>query len=137
MSEREHTNKDDSVSHYSYREYACPGKRKPFDMVHACDMPVLKVSDLDARVWEWIKSDIANPTILQRKLLEIQAGQQSDHSRITETIASLSQHKATIEEELRRLAMLFAQQQLPQNLIQQLIGEQNQNTCFLRRRLRG
>ena len=127
--ERDYTTKDGSVSHYTYQEYTCPGKLKPFDMVHSCTMPALKVADVDARVWEWVKSDIANPTILQRKLLESQAGQQSEHSKITETLASLAQHIATIEDELRRLAMLFAQQHLPPTLSISSSASKTKNTC--------
>lgn len=133
--ERERTNKDGSVVHYTYKEYVCPGKKKPNEMVHPCDMPILKVSDVDTRVWEWVKSDIANPTILLRKLREIQATQQAEHSDVDATIASLRGKVAVIDEELKRLAMLFAHQQLPRHLAEQLMGEQNQKRTLLEKEI--
>ena len=124
--QRTKTLKDGSTPTYTYQEYLCPGRKTKFGMARTCDMPVLNVKTVDAQVWQWVKEDIGQPEILERKLRETQANQYKEHEGTDATIATLTGHKQQIEEELRRLAMLYARNTMPSHLLDQLIAEQNQ-----------
>jgi len=88
-------------------------------------MKPIKVSALDERTWEWVKEEIANPVILERKLREIQNEQRDKNSGKAEIAASLQHSKAGIEEELKRLATLYARRAMPEHILDELIGQEN------------
>ncbi len=117
-----YTDKEGHAHEYRYYQYRCFGKSK--DAANPCTMPVLNVAKVDARVWEWIKEELANPTILQRKLQEIQTQQQEERSGAKNALETLSTSKDTIEAELLRLGRLYATD-MPAHLIEQLISEQS------------
>ena len=117
-----YTDKKGHAHDYRYHQYRCFGKSK--DAANPCTMPVINVAKLDARVWEWVKEEIANPAILQRKLQEIQTQQQEERSGARDALEALYTNKDTIEAELLRLGRLYATD-MPIHLIEQLISEQN------------
>jgi hypothetical protein len=127
--------KSGGTATYVYQEYFCPGKKKKLAMVRACNTPTLNAKTVDDRVWQWVKEDIGNPAVLERKLREIQEGQRKEHEGTDETIATLTTHKEEIEEELKRLAMLYAKNSIPAHLLDQLIEEQNQKLGLIRKEL--
>lgn len=108
---------------YNYLRYICLGRDK--FVVGNCDMPSLVAEQVDDRVWQYIKEEIANPTNLERKLREIQAGQQQANSGKQETLDRLYAHKSTIEAELERLAKLYGHPSMPTHITDKLIGEEN------------
>jgi hypothetical protein len=108
---------------YDYFHYHCPGRKGNRRFNH-CDMPQIKVPDLDNRVWGWVKEEIANPAILRRKLEEIQEQQRQGQAGTVEKIAILNQHRAEIEEELRKLARLYTTD-MPKHIVESMISEQS------------
>lgn len=56
---------------YLSHVYRCPGRYASDSRLHKCDMPQIDYRNIDDRVWEWVKHDIGNPAVLERKLWEI------------------------------------------------------------------
>jgi site-specific DNA recombinase len=108
---------------YTYFKYRCLGRDK--FVVGNCDMPSLDTAEVDARVWEWVKNDIGNPIVLERKLREIQTQQSEENKGKEEALATLYAHKEEIEEELKRLARIYGHTDMPKRIIDGLIGEEN------------
>lgn len=119
---RAHMRADGTIKDYTYHVYRCPGRSR--DNAKPCTMPYIPVDRLDARVWQWVKEEIANPLILERKLRDIQAEQQTDHEAVTDRLAALQRHKETIETELRTLGRLYATD-MPRHIVEGLISEEN------------
>lgn len=119
---KEHRLKDGSITGYSWHYYRCPGRTS--GTTHTCDMPPVNVKQLDNLVWKWVKTEIANPIILEKKLLEIQAEQELGGMGVAKRIDMLAEHKKSIEEELRRLGKLYAKG-MPEGIVDQLISEQS------------
>lgn len=121
---RTYTRKTDGkVSDYSYRMYRCRGQRK--DSVRACRQKAVDSDLLDNRVWEYVRTEIANPAVLERKLKELKENQEEQKAPITERLAMLNKHRETIIDELRRLALLYAKNSMPEHLLTELIEQQN------------
>ena len=108
-----------------YQYYVCPGQKGKIPY-HTCDMDRLTVSRLDQVVWEWVKEDIAQPEVLERKLREIQERQRSENTDKDTALQALYARLVTIEEEIGRLSMLFARKSVPDKVATKLIDEQNQ-----------
>ena len=70
--------------------------------MHRCDMTQLDYQEVDDRVWEWVKEDIGNPKVLERKLLEIQAGQREENRGKEEARTTILAHKAELEADLKK-----------------------------------
>lgn len=111
---------------YVYQEYFCPGRKPKTKMAHTCDMPNVNVRIVDERVWQWVRKDIACPEVLKRKLEEIQSEQNNANKGMDESLETLRTHKRTMEEELKRLGMLYAKQAMPTHLLDDLIAQQTQ-----------
>lgn len=107
-----------------YQYYSCPGKRGDIPY-HTCDMPALKVNDVDAVVWQWVKQDIAQPAILERKLREIQDQQRQENTDKDTSRVALYEHKLAIEEEIARIGQLYAKRKLPDSVAEELLDQQN------------
>jgi hypothetical protein len=123
-SHKPHRVKDGVVKDYSYHFYVCPGRRGGRVVVNHCDMPPIRIDKLDARVWQWVKEEIANPEILERKLKEIQEGQRKGQLGLTEKIETLKAHQEEIEDELKKLGKLYTTD-MPKHIIEALISEQS------------
>lgn len=115
--------KKNIIENYAYHFYRCPATLKGTQTMHRCSMPPLYVEMVDSRVWEWVKSDIANPRVLERKLREIQNDQGEGSKGKVAQLETLRSHKATIEDELRRLAGLVLKG-MPQRVIEDMVAEQ-------------
>jgi site-specific DNA recombinase len=120
------TMQNGNVHSYTYHNYVCPGKREVDKTVaHRCDMPIQAVKKVDARVWQWITEEIANPEVLERKLREVQSGQQQKSSTITDGLEALYRNRETVEAELKRIGMLYAKEGMPSHIVDELIAEQS------------
>lgn len=119
-----YTRLDGEVKKYTYGRYQCMGRRK--DTVHSCSQKDIRVKKLDDRVWSFIRDEIANPQVLERKLKEIQSNQQDQKAPVIDRLVTLQIHKDTIIDELRRLAVLYSKQSMPEHLLTDLIQQQNQ-----------
>jgi site-specific DNA recombinase len=108
---------------YYYANYRCPGK----EGLHAnrCDQKPVRVDLVDRLAWEWVKEEIANPEILERKLREIQGEQQGRNSGKEQVVASLEANRERVETELKRLATLYAKQAMPEDILDDLIAQEN------------
>lgn len=118
-----YTTADGQERRYQYYHYRCAGRGKNTEMVRQCDMPVLQVGDVDAKVWQWVKEEIANPDVLERKLREVQDNQREENSGKQRSLELLEQHKAEIEAELERLAKLY-DKGMPARIADKLIAEE-------------
>ncbi|MEO7913707.1 MAG: recombinase family protein [Roseiflexaceae bacterium] len=118
-----HRQKGTSTTYY-YSNYRCPG-RHSMRVNSACTMKPIKTSTVDERTWEWVKEEIANPAVLERKLREIQSQQRDKNGGKAEVVASLERNKAGLEEELKRLATLYAKRAMPEHLLDELIEQEN------------
>jgi hypothetical protein len=115
--------RDGTSKEYSYYTYYCPARWQKV-LVNKCDMPKIPVTELDARVWEWVKTEIANPAILKRKLEELQDEQRQGQAGLINQLQTLYQHKEDIETELRKLGKLYTTD-MPQHLVEAMISEQS------------
>src|SRR5687768_11820976 len=93
--------------------------------MHRCDMRQLQYKEVDDRVWEWVKEDIGNPKVLERKLLEIQAGQREENRGKEETQATILKHKAELEADLKSLATLYLNSAMPKHIVDELVAEKS------------
>ncbi len=107
-----------------YSRYRCLGRTK--DTAMQCDMLLLPAPQVDQLVWEWVTEELTNPTVLERKLKEIQAEQEAGNTTKRERLATLEQHKAEIEANIKRLIAVLARQDIPEYLGEQMLGEENQ-----------
>jgi hypothetical protein len=120
-----HTRKDGTKTVYYSHVYRCPGRDRSNLLMYKCDMPQLQIKQVDERVWEWVKEDIGNPVVLERKLREIQSEQQEKNAGKEAVLATVRQHKAELETELKHLATLYATSAMPQRLVDELIAEKS------------
>jgi len=120
-----HTLKGEVVKTYRSMVYRCPGRYKSDAHMRPCDMPQLQYKEVDDRVWEWVKEDIGNPQVLERKLLEIQAGQREDNRGKEEAQTTILAHKAELESELKSLGALYANPVMPKHIVDELIAEKS------------
>src|SRR5437773_8635951 len=102
-----HTRKDGTETVYYSHVYRCSGRYASDNRMHLCDMPQLQYQQVDDRVWEWVKEDIGNPVVLERKLREIQAGQQEENRGKEEAQVTILKHKAELEADLKSLGTLY------------------------------
>lgn len=109
-----------------YSRYRCLGRGKDVVRAKSCDMPLLNAGMVDGLVWEWVKEELANPDVLERKLREIQAEQQAGSSATLMSLRTLEAHKAEIEAAIKRVLTMAAKSDTPEYLIEQLLGEENQ-----------
>lgn len=122
---RNYTRKTDGVAtKYIYSQYRCRGRRN--DVVNSCTQKTIVARVLDERVWQYVKQEIMNPVVLERKLKELQEKQQDERSPILDKLETLTSHRDTIIEELRRLAILYSRKAMPEHLLTDLIEQQNQ-----------
>jgi site-specific DNA recombinase len=121
---KKHTLKDGTERSYKNHRYTCPGRSRILNPSHKCDMPTVDVEYIDEVVWQWLKEEIANPEILQRKLEEIQAEQQANVAGYQSTLDMLYEHRAQIEEELKQLGKLYTTE-MPKHIVEGLISEQS------------
>jgi site-specific DNA recombinase len=120
------TMQNGNVHSYTYHNYICPGKREVGKTVtNSCDMPIQPVKKVDARVWQWITEEIANPDVLERKLREVQSGQVQQSRSLTDALDALYKNRQTIEAELKRIGMLYAKEGMPSHIVDELIAEQS------------
>lgn len=122
---RTHKLKDDAVKTYRSIVYRCPGRFASDARMHRCDMPQLDHDEVDTLVWEWVKEDIGNPKVLERKLLEIQAGQKEENRGKEESRETILAHKAELEAELKSLALLYTNPAMPKHIVDELIAEKS------------
>jgi hypothetical protein len=87
-------------------------------------MPTISSRRIDRRVWQWVKEEIANPAILERKLREIQSRQRESLGGKQQALDTLYAHKVEIEEELKRLGSLYAKQGMPSRIVDELIAQE-------------
>lgn len=122
---RTHTLKGEKVKTYSSHVYRCPGRYAGNYRLNRCDMPQLDYQLVDDRVWEWVKGDIGNPQVLERKLLEIQSAQREENKGKEESQATIVAHKEELEAELKRLGALYANPAMPRHIVDELIAEKS------------
>ncbi len=122
-SSKTETRADGTLKEYTYQSYICPGKLKSQAMAKPCDLPSLTVAAVDERVWEWVKEEITNPKVLGRKLWEIQMQQQQGNQGKQETLQILYAHRDTINEELRKIGILYTKG-MPGHIVERMISEQ-------------
>jgi hypothetical protein len=68
-------------------------------------------------------SSVTATTALERKLKEIQAGRKHENAGKEEQLQALTEHQAQIEQELKRLAVVYSKEDMPCYLPDQLISE--------------
>lgn len=98
---------------FSY--YRCPGRRA--DNANHCTMKTLNAKTVDARTWEWVKEELANPAAVERKLREQRAQQGSQGAQKEAELAALYAHRVEIENEMRRIARL----RLPEHILNEML----------------
>jgi hypothetical protein len=124
-SHKSYTNKQGITTITYNGKYRCPGRGRSNDMAdQSCTMQAVSKTRVDTEVWEWIREEIANPVILERKLREIQSRQREGMSGKQDSLATLSAHKAAIEDELRRLGSLYGKQGMPARIVDELIAQE-------------
>lgn len=108
-----HTSKTDKVRMY----YRCPGRGNTFDTVRKCILPSFRAEQVDAAVWQWIKSFLTNPMTLAEGLAEY-------HERKEEEIAPMKDRLAVIEDlltsnrtQLNRLLDLYLGGDFPKEVL--------------------
>lgn len=120
-----HTLKGEVFKTYRSMVYRCPGRFASDARMHRCDMPQLDHEEVDTCVWEWVKEDIGNPKVLERKLMEIQAGQREENRGKEEDRATILAHKAELEAELKSLGLLYTNPAMPKHIVDELIAEKS------------
>ena len=123
-SHHKYTNKQGVTKVHYHGKYCCPGHGRVHGRVNICTMPTVSETKVDDRVWQWIKEEIANPTILERKLREIQNKQRIGMSGKKESLETLYAHKEAIEGELKRLGSLYGKQGMPARIVDELIAQE-------------
>jgi hypothetical protein len=123
MAKRE--NQDGTIKRYTYFYYFCAGRKKSSGLLHPCDMPKIDVDVLDQRVWEWVKQEIGDPAILERKLREVQNQQQQGYAGKQEALTSLTAHKNEVDQELKKLVTLYTKKDIPERILNELVAEEN------------
>jgi hypothetical protein len=121
---KKHTRKDGTEVAYKNHRYTCPGRSRILGASHKCDMPTVDVEYIDKVVWSWLKEEIANPEILQRKLEEIQEGQARGQAGLQADLQTLYEHRAQLEVELKQLGKLYTTE-MPKHIVEGLISEQS------------
>ncbi len=112
---------DGGRSRFSY--YRCRGRRGDQN-VRPCDMPTLASKKIDARIWEWVKTDLGDPVVLERKLREIQEQQQEATGGQQEALRALTEHSVQIEGEMERIGRQYGRGVTPEHILDKLMLEQ-------------
>lgn len=118
--------KDGSIKWYEKRRYRCGGHREANARKCSYNMKYASADLIDEGVWEWVKEELANPELLQRRLKEIQEEQRLGLAPQKERLEALEAHRDTILEEMKRLAILYTKDQIPSTLLDNLLVEQKQ-----------
>jgi site-specific DNA recombinase len=113
----------ETITYYG-QYYRCMGAIRN-KVAGSCDSKPLTVGSVDARVWEYIRTEIANPEILERKLREIQSEQYAGQEGKRETLDALYRNREAIEGELTNYAQLYAKRAMPEHILDKLMGEEN------------
>jgi hypothetical protein len=120
-----HTRKDGTETVYYSHVYRCSGRHTSDNHMHRCDMPQLQYQQVDDRVWEWVKEDIGNPVVLERKLREIQAGQREENRGKEAAQGTILKHKEELEADLKSLGALYLNPAMPKHIVDELIAEKS------------
>ncbi len=128
-------NQDGTVKRYTYFYYFCAGRKKSSGLLRPCDMPKIDVDVLDQRVWEWVKQEIGDPAVLERKLREVQNQQQQGYDGQQEALLTLTTHKNEVDQELKKLVTLYAKNDIPERILHELVAEETHKLSLVEREI--
>ena len=102
---------------YSY--YRCPASRSTGKVRHArvCSAPSFKVDQVDAAVWEWVKSFLADPVALQVGLEKHQTEQGEANTPLRERLEVVEDLMAENQAQLELLLDLYLSGDFPKEVL--------------------
>jgi hypothetical protein len=97
--------------------YRCPAKRHRTDYVRECDLPGFRADQVDAVVWEWVKSLLLDPAALARGLGEHQAERERENAPLRERLRVVGDLIAGKQTQLDRLLDLYLSGEFPKEVL--------------------
>jgi len=96
--------------------YLCSTKNNSYT-ARECHAPTFRADQVDAVVWEWVKSFVANPEALACGLNECQAEREKENTPIRERLGVADDLLADNQRQLERLLDLYLSGQFPKEVL--------------------
>jgi site-specific DNA recombinase len=110
-----HTNRDDG-RHYLYLYYRCPATRGK-SYANECHLPLFSATEVDAVVWQWVKSFLTDPKALNCGLDEYRAARERENAPLRERLQVVSDLLDQNREQLARLLDLYLSGEFTKELL--------------------
>jgi hypothetical protein len=96
--------------------YVCPATNHR-DMARDCNAPSFRADQVDAAVWEWVKSFLTDPEALAQGLWEVQQEREQENAPIRERLAVVDDLLADNRAQLERLLDLYLSGEFPKEAL--------------------
>ena len=117
-----------------YLYYYCPTSKNVLDYAHICDAARIRADHVDYRVWEYIKTHVADPVALLEDLNEYQTRREQENAPLCERLRVVEDLITDNRAQLNRLLDLY--QTGNKTKLEQLLDSQtNPNDQLLREAL--
>jgi len=100
-----------------YQYYRCWSARHWEDSARSCSAPGFRADQVDAAVWEWVKSFLLDPAVLGRGLSEYQAERDRENAPIRERLKVVDDLLADNRAQLERLLDLYLSGEFPKEAL--------------------
>jgi hypothetical protein len=97
--------------------YRCPVTRGDTEYVGDCDLPLFRVDQVDAAVWDWVKSFLAIPEALTNGLRQYKDEQDLENEPIRERVRTVDGLLASHKGQLARLLDLYLSGDFPKEML--------------------
>lgn len=99
-----------------YFYYRCPANARTL-RVHDCDMPIFRTDAVEPVVWGWVRSFLADPSIIAVGLEAKRAQRESEDRPLRERLAVVENSLADSRAQLGRLLDLYLGGQFPKDML--------------------
>lgn len=100
----------------TYQYYCCIGKRGDIANV-TCDLPYFRTDQVDAAVWEWVRSWLADPKQLREGLKAHQAEREKENEPLRRRLETVEGLIASNQAQLERLLDLYLSGDFPKEML--------------------
>lgn len=90
-----------------HQYYFCPASVSNMDYIRSCTAPMYRSEEVDAVVWQWVKSILADPEKLRIGLEQHRADQEKEHAPIRQRLTVIDELLAEYRRQYNRLLDLY------------------------------